>query len=380
MDKKSARKMIGRLFFKICYWQSKLEMFFLNYKNKKYILSEERNQLLEENKIQLEAVIAPVYGDRAGIVTIVSDDGFYESGALLNELVKKYNLRATIAGAVCFVKPYLREWKKIISEGYLEMVSHSYKHKALREEDEISQEKDRLFYEIVRSARWHEKYIDSNKKQISFVCPEGAICENANKILKENGFYSVRRAGEGYNMLNPKEGKERGEWFSLNVKGICGKDVDEKIRREWLDDIVNEHLWLIEMWHNVMVEDDGFYQTILKDEAEEHLRYISELQKDECIWVATLTDATKYIKERQNANAISWVEKDNIYLKVVIDTKETPVEIFDYPLTVKIRVPDKMIGLVYYYRENRTIIPQNGEILVDVVPNGYVYKIKIENM
>ena len=47
-----------------------------------------------------------------------------------------------------------------------------------------------------------------------------------------------------------------------------------EVRRKWIDIAANENLWLIEMWHNVMEKQDGFYQTILKDEAEDHLKYI----------------------------------------------------------------------------------------------------------
>ena len=379
MDKKSVKKIITRLFFKLCYWQLKIEMILFGYTQKSRILCEEVELPIDGEIIQLEADIVPVYGNRKGIVTIVSDDGFYVSGVHLNELVKKYNLRATIAGAVSFVKPYLQEWKKILSEGYLEMVSHSYRHKALREGDEISLEKDRIYFEIVRSARWLEKNFYNNEKQVSFVCPEGAICENANKILQENGFYSVRRAGQGYNTLDPREGKERGEWFSLNVKGICEKDVDEDERRQWIDEVANSHLWLIEMWHNVMESDDGFYQTILKEEAEEHLRYISDVKKEGRIWVATLTEATKYIRERQNAKVMSWCMQNNVYLKVTIDTNILPEMIFNYPLTVKVKVPETMVGRVYYYRKNKLEVLKDCILLADIVPNGLVHKIEFEN-
>ena len=380
MEKKSAKKIIKKIFYKLCFWQSKVIEFIEKGRVRKNKESNVDNDLcINENAEKLKVVIADVYGNCDGIVTIVSDDGFYESGVLLNKLLKKYELRATVAGAVDFVKPYLKEWKKIISEGYIEMVSHSYKHVALREEYEISQEKDRLYYEIVRSAKWHEKNFPENGKQIVFVCPEGAICELGNKVLYENGFYAVRRAGQGYNTLFPNEGTERGEWFSLNVKGICENGVNEEVRRKWIDIAANENLWLIEMWHNVMEKQDGFYQTILKDEAEDHLKYISKLQKEGRIWVATLTDATKYIHEKQVADANAYLSDKGIYVLATLKDKNLDKDIFVYPITIKIELPDNLVNFSFYIGENELAVVDERTLILDVVPNGEIVEITIKS-
>lgn len=378
MDKKTLKKILQKIFLKVYFFQSKVGDFLKN----KIITYNVSNKYFEDeydfiNMKELNVYVADVFENRNGIVTIVSDDGFYPSGKLLNELLKKYKLKATVAGAVCFVKPYLKEWKKIIEEGYIEMVSHSYKHRAFWEGSEISQEEDRLYYEIVRSTKWINQKFSPNGKQIVFVCPEGAICKLANKILFENGFYAVRRTKNGYNSLNPKDDTKPGDWFCLNVQGIAEKDIKEDVRRGWIEKTSEEKLWLIEMWHNVMIEDDGYCQTILKDDAEKHIAFISEMENEKKIWVATLTQATKYLREKQAVNIEAYWCKDYIYLRLKLNNITMYKKGFDFPLTVNIELPMELERAVFYL-DDRELVAKNNNLTLNVVPNGNVISINIK--
>ena len=379
MVKRFLKEIIKRLFYKFYYIQIKTSAFLkMNaFERKKGTCGSEKNTI-ENDADKLSVQIAEVYGDRDAIVTIVSDDGFYDSGVCLNELLKKNDLRATVAGAVKFIKPYLKEWKKIVSEGSIELVSHSFRHVAFNEGEEISRNKERLYYEIVGSTRWFEKKFPELGKQIAFVCPEGAMCKLANEVIKESGFYAVRRTETGYNSLSPSDGVNGGDWFGLQIQGINEKNVDEEVRKQWINEAVDRRLWLIEMWHNVMEQYDGYFQTILKDDADEHLQYISKMNKEGKIWVATLTEATKYIRERQAAKVEAILKDGSIYVRAYLQGDALSEKIFNHPLTIKVLLSNDMKGKECCLDGKILHISKENELILSVVPNGEIMKIDLK--
>lgn len=379
MEKRIIKEKIEKLFYRLYYIWIKTNVFLETsvYKRKTETCIYEKNAI-ENDAEQLSVQIAEVYGDRDAIITIVSDDGFYDSGVCLNELLKKNDLRATVAGAVKFIKPYLKEWKKIVSEGNIELVSHSFRHVAFNEGEEISRNKERLYYEIAGSTKWFEKKFSELGKQIAFVCPEGAMCKLANEVVKESGFYAVRRTETGYNSLSPDDGVNGGDWFGLQVQGINEKNVDEEVRKQWIQKALDNHLWLIEMWHNVMEQYDGYFQTILKDDADKHLQYISEMNKEGQIWVATLIEATKYIREKQAAEVEAFLKEECIYVRAFFQENVLPKSVFNFPLTIKIFLPSKMKNMTFYMNGKALNVSEENELIVNIVPDGILTEITVE--
>ncbi|MBR1624109.1 MAG: hypothetical protein IJ676_00025, partial [Clostridia bacterium] len=71
-----------------------------------------------EFKVNGDAVssaICAVKDDYKSIVTIISDDGYYESGVIFNDLAKELDLNVTVAGAVNIIAPKEQNWKEIES-------------------------------------------------------------------------------------------------------------------------------------------------------------------------------------------------------------------------------------------------------------------------
>lgn len=378
MEKKHVKKRIKTIFYKLHYIRIRINFFFETcvFKPKLEASGYDKNAIVNDAE-RLHAQIADTYGDKDAIVTIVSDDGFYDSVVCLNELLRKNDLRATVAGAVKFIKPYLKEWKKIVSEGNIELVSHSFRHVAFNEGEEISRNKERLYYEIAGSTIWFEKKFPELGKQIAFVCPEGAMCKLANEVVKESGFYAVRRTETGYNSLSPSDGVNGGDWFGLQIQGINEKNVDEEVRKQWINEAVDKRLWLIEMWHNVMEQYDGYFQTILKDDADKHLQYISKMNKEGRIWVATLTEATKYIRERQVAEVEAFLKEDRIYVRAFLQENVLPKSVFDFPLTIKIFLPNKMKNMNFYVNGKVLNVSEENELIVNIVPDGKLIEITL---
>lgn len=61
----------------------------------------------DKHENELGVAIAPVYGNKTGIVTIISDDGDFETSKKLNELSKNYNVPKDCSPAAVY--GYARE-------------------------------------------------------------------------------------------------------------------------------------------------------------------------------------------------------------------------------------------------------------------------------
>lgn len=321
--------------------------------------------VLPEQAIPLEANVEDVYENAKAIVTIISDDGFYDSCKNLDRLFGNRNLQCTAAGVVTIVEEHKDDWDELLQHGTIDLVSHSYNHIRMEDGREIAQDGAALYHEIVDADQWYEDWLGT--EQIVFVCPENQMCKRGYKILKENNFWSVRKGNRGYNSISPEEGVEVGQWFNLKVQGICDDGVDTQVRNSWIDTAINDRTWLIEMWHNVMPEDDGGYQTILVSDAEEHLDYVAEKVASNDIWVATYDDAVKYIRERQNSSLSAYIISDRLNVTLELTNSDMSYKTFNQPLTVSILLPDG-----YSVGETAKVDLNNNVLSINIVPGDQV--------
>ncbi len=293
---------------------------------------------IPETAVSIDAEVADVYGNAKAIVTIISDDGVYDSCVNIDKIFGDRGLRCTCAGAINLVEPYKAEWEELLKHGNIDLVSHSYNHIRMEDGTEISDNVEALKHEIVDADKWYEDWL--GYEQIVFVCPENQMCEEGYKILGENNFWSVRKGHRGYNPLSPEEGTEFGQWSNLMVQGICDDDVDLDVRNGWIDTAITDKTWLIEMWHNVKPEEDGGYQTLLIKDAEEHLNYVAEKVNSNDIWGATYTEAVKYIREKQNVSVNAYIDGDELHMFIELTNPEMSYDTFNQPLTVLLTLPD----------------------------------------
>ena len=315
-----------------------------------------------EGVTELTSNVSDVYGDAEAVVTIISDDGFYTTAVNLDEIFGKRNLKCTVAGAITIVEPDLDSWKALLQNGNIDLVSHSYNHIRMEDGREISQDVDALKHEIVDADKWYEDTF--GHEQIVFVCPENQMCEIGYQILGENNFWAVRRGHRGYNPLSPEEGTEEGNWFNLMVQGIQDDGVDLSVRNGWVDTAISDNVWLIEMWHNVMPEEDGGYQTILIPDAEDHLDYIKGKADNNDIWVATFDEAVKYIREKQNVNVVAYIDGDELHIYAELTDDEMSYDTFNHPLTVHIDMPEGS-SIADDFKDAKM---EDGQLIINVVP------------
>lgn len=313
----------------------------------------------------LETEILDAKDGASAIVTIVSDDGVYESSVLLNELAVKNDIDVTVAGVGYYVKPYEEGWENILEDGHTELISHTTSHLRLGQDTEFAQDYDALSYEITGMQKYLMKTFDS--KQVAFVWPENSPCRMGYKILKKDGYIAVRGGNRGMNSLSPKEGIEGGDWYNLYIYGILDDNPDTATQNSWVDAAIDGNSWLIEMWHDVAKEENGRYQTIIYDEADRHMSYISEKQSEGKVWAAGFTEASLYIREKQNTLVSAEYDSGKINISSKFTNASMSGEIFDYPLTVRISLPPELSDKSFSIDGN-AIKVKDGSLLVDYVP------------
>lgn len=313
----------------------------------------------------LPTEIAEVKDDAYCIVTIVSDDGMYESSELLNELAEKNDIDITVAGVGYYVKPYEEGWKEILKGGHTELISHTSSHLVLGQGTEFAQDYDALNYEITGMQKYLMKTFDS--KQIAFVWPENSPCKMGYRILKKDGYLSVRGGDRGMNTLSPDEGTNAGDWYNLCIMGILDNNADTATQNSWVDAAIDGNNWLIEMWHDVAKEENGRYQTFLYDEADKHMSYIAEKQNEGKVWAANYTEATLYLKEKQNTSVSAEYTKGKIKLSSKFTDDKMPKDIFDYPLTIKISIPPELSDKSFSIN-GEALEVKDSYLLIDCVP------------
>lgn len=328
---------------------------------------------IPEDAKPVKIQVAEVYGDADAIVTVVSDDGFYETGYNLDRLFGEKGLKCTVAGIVSVVDPCLEQWKKLTENGVIDLVNHSYNHIRMQEGEEISGDAEQITHEIVDADKYYEK--NWGKEQIVFVCPENQMCELGYTILSHHDFWAVRRGDRGYNSLSPENGTEPGQWFNLMCLGIQDEGTNTAVRNSWVDTAIAEHSWLIEMWHNVVEAEGGGYQEILVPEAAEHVDYLAEKAEGNEIWVATYTEAVKYLREKQNIEVTAFIDQQNVYVTSSLTNPEMPPKTFDQMLTVKLELPENV------EIETEAGITQNQtdgitSVVMNITPNE-TYKLRI---
>lgn len=312
----------------------------------------------------IQANLCAVKDDRAAIVTVISDDGFYESGLILNELARERDLHVTVAGVVNNLSGRLRKWQTIETEGYIEIISHSYSH--LKINDETNPSYQAIFHEYVDAREWFQKNFKT--PAFCFVTPNNNTTQVGYEIFEKNGFLAVRQGRRGENSLSPVYGRFPGEWLNLKTRGI-GDVKTTAERNEWVDRAISEGSWLIEMWHDVSPDGDVHYQPISTAMAAEHLDYLAQRSAEKAIWVAPFTQAVSYIYQKQHTTVRAFLKGDLIAVKAERSAKELPWKEFNIPLSAEIVPPKDWKGIRAYKGYDARIVKKNeGRYLVDISP------------
>ena len=318
---------------------------------------------------KLDASICSVKDDYPAIVTVVSDDGVFESGVILNSLAETLDIQVTVAGYVNRIAQYVNEWKLIEENGYVELVSHSYSHLKIDNEDTITTED--LYHEYGEAKLYYEENFVT--PSFCFITPNNVTTNAGYAMFEEVGILAVRQGTRGTNSLFPEYGHEPGQLLNLKTRGIGDEQTTEG-RNKWVDEAINTNTWLIEMWHDISADGDKNYQPISTVHAREHLKYMKERQDAGEIWVAPFTQAVSYIYQRDNCTIDAYEYKNQLAIILARDNSELPWDDFNVPLSVKIDVPQdwKSVELISGETEdahNTYDVSENGTVIVSMYPS-----------
>ena len=169
--------------------------------------------------------------------------------------------------------------------------------------------------------------------------------------VAQKTYYAIRQGSRGVQSPDPTLDAEPGGWYNLRIRAFKDySDGDDKLTqgKKWLDETVRDGNWLIVMCHGITSTGGDIKQSL----ADQFFAYAGQYVKSGKLWSATFGDATKYVRERQNTTVSERYEDGAVYVDMKIirttgDGKYLGATVFNYPLTVEVRVPANWTSVSY---------------------------------
>ena len=124
----------------------------------------------------------------------------------------------------------------------------------------------------------------------------------------------------------------------------------------WTENAIINNQWAIMMIHEVVpftelvdLVNQGSYEPISTEWFTEYCSWLKNKSDSLKVWVATLAEVTKYLRQRQNSNIELISVTDSVMVFNISDNLND--DIYNLPLTSLIKVPDNW-DAVYFYQNN----------------------------
>lgn len=251
-------------------------------------------------------------------------NGEYEEGESIEQYL--YN--------VLFVEPGtdLITWEELQEahdDGFHEFGSHTVTHPYLAVMDEAN-----ILYELEGSREDLERNL-GEEHIFSVEGPFGTEDERVMPYLFDTYPAARNRMPEPWLAeLNRSSDHHPAGFDTEYVQWQRGplEDTPMDLMKSWVDIATeNDNIWLVLVFHGV--EGVG-WEPKTEAELEEYFDYIKEHEED--LWVATFKDATKYIRQRMDAEVKSAREDD----RISVSLSHSLGELYDLPLSLKTQLPD----------------------------------------
>ncbi len=348
----------------------------------------------QSNKEVLDSItIEPWLNAKSSAFSFTFDDGYITDYEYAAPVLDEFGYKGTfyvITGSLTDTLPAIwrygtwQQFKELHNEGH-EIGSHTVTHPYLTQLDRgDTLTPNTIEYEVYHS----KKVIDSiftDTKCITFAYPYVDYDSKVLNIVKK--YYQSARAmddfpnpqslfGNQYYKLTSKE-----EDFNL-PRNTPDDDDDEFLDAvNWLHESIDSRGWAILMIHEVLPFDsiqaalnqDSWYPMSVS-----WLTQICEWIQEKDIWVGTVEDITKYMRERECALYDIVSQSNDSLIFNLTDTLDN--NIYNFPLTLDIPVSINW-NSVYVYQNDSLIeshllsiegtqiarinvIPDKGEVLV----------------
>jgi hypothetical protein len=247
-----------------------------------------------------------------------------------------------------------------------------------------------LLYELYQSQIFIEQKIPS-KKCISFNYPytiHNSVVDSATKLFYENG----RSLGESPN--NPD--LTGNQWYGLkaevvefdNQRNSVDDDLDELYSfLEWTKNSIDNNKWGMIIIHDVVpftqIDSlislpDPVYEPVSTEWLTSLCDFLWQKSANKDVWIETVGNITRYIKERENATYQIISSSDQLIEINLSDSLNN--EIYNYPLSAYISIP---VNWNYVRTEQNgkvdtltTTLTDSGRVvLVNVIPDNGNLKI-----
>ena len=346
----------------------------------------------------IAAEICNVYDDRDSIVSMTFDDGYYATALLLQELFEEYDLYASLMlipgvfkSSPSSTSEYatVEQWTELFALGRLEPQNHSYKHKNLSSDGDISLQTESVFKSEMLDSKEILEEAFPEYDFISYAIPYGKMTPEAYAYATPI-YYALRTTVAGVQTLNPDSSTNTGSWYAMHSPSVYRKGKDPTT--QWatikgdIDAAVMQKGWYLPIIHRVG-DTDSADMTV--DMAKQMFSYISELDKQKKVWVTTYSNAIKYVRERQNSTVYASEADGEIYVSVTMkdradDGKELKSEIFNHPLTVKVPVPDTYGTVLYTVNGKEYSATAYSEgtqnyVKLNIAPNSGKIKLRLDS-
>ena len=305
-------------------------------------------------------------------VVFIHDDGARATVEFLNEEFPKYNINGTI-GIIGnkLTGSALSMWETLLeaSNGRLNFASHSYNHEYFGESDsaesgtlsdgtEYSYAAGHLTQEIANE-RSRINGLFPNERVLTFIKPgvkypngKKQVSDAAMSMIQEH-YIAMRNTGGGVDNIPPAD--------IYSVKSLMGRYNPDYTNdeyqsasywKEYLDEAISKKGLLVYLFHNIYDDFEASGLFVSKTRISNLFKTMGDDIEEGKIWNAKFDEAMQYAVEygaNPQATATAYYEGTPCIRVGVtddisrIDTDEVGkfkgLDMFDYPLTVKVTVP-----------------------------------------
>ena len=190
------------------------------------------------------------------------------------------------------------------------------------------------------------------------------------KLYEEGLLVGARGAGTGPDkqyIITPDALADLNVRFDMHAYTLRHTQTVESWK-QYIDYATESGGWALLMLHRIYADDRTDVDHVIHTKVSATRELFEYTERDD-VWVANLTEATKYYSEWATST-VSTKILDGVIVLTVTDTENN--EVYDEALTVKVTVPSAWEACIVNGEEIKVLTAENGisYVLVDVVPDS----------